>query len=415
VVNIEITNMLNKIKKGLKSIGPGFIIAAVVLGPGSITVSSRIGSEHGYAFLWVIVLAAISMMAYTAMGARFGVVNTQSILQTITDQYGRWFAILIGISAFFSASSFQFGNNLGIGIGMREITGVDERVWPIVFTALAIILIFLAKDLYKVIEKLMLVMVMIIIISFIFNLILTKPEVVPLVKGFVPHFFEIENLDIIAALVATTFALQAALYQSYLVQEKGWKLESLKKSLGDSYMGILMLSLISILVIITSAAALRPHGIIVNSAADMAMQLESLFGSSAKIVFSLGLCAAAFSSLMVNSVIGGGLLSDGLGLGRSMNEKMPKVFTISILVLGMLIAVFFQGNVIYALIMAQASTIFAVPLIAIGLYLVLNNKKIMGKYRNNKVQNSLAIFGFILISIMVYYMYTKLIGFLGSL
>ncbi len=407
--------MLNKIKKGLKSIGPGFIIAAVVLGPGSITVASRIGSEHGYAFLWVIVLAAISMMAYTAMGARFGVVNKQSILQTITDQYGRWFAVLIGISAFFSASSFQFGNNLGIGIGMREITGVDERVWPIVFTALAIILIFLAKDLYKVIEKLMLVMVMIIIISFIFNLILTKPEVVPLVKGFVPHIFELENLDIIAALVATTFALQAALYQSYLVQDKGWKLESLKKSLGDSYMGILMLSLISILVIITSAAALRPHGIIVNSAADMAMQLESLFGSSAKIVFSLGLCAAAFSSLMVNSVIGGGLLSDGLGLGRSMNEKMPKVFTISILVLGMLIAVFFQGNVIYALIMAQASTIFAVPLIAIGLYLVLNNKNIMGKYRNNKVQNSLAIFGFILISIMVYYMYTKLIGFLGSI
>lgn len=415
MVNIEITNMLNKIKKGLKSIGPGFIIAAVVLGPGSITVASRIGSEHGYAFLWVIVLAAISMMAYTAMGARFGVVNKRSILQTITDQYGRWFAVLIGISAFFSASSFQFGNNLGIGIGMREITGVDERVWPIVFTALAIILIFFAKDLYKVIEKLMLVMVMIIIISFIFNLILTKPEVVPLVKGFVPHIFEIENLDIIAALVATTFALQAALYQSYLVQDKGWKLESLKKSLGDSYMGILMLSLISILVIITSAAALRPHGIIVNSAADMAMQLESLFGSSAKIVFSLGLCAAAFSSLMVNSVIGGGLLSDGLGLGRSMNEKMPKVFTISILVLGMLIAVFFRGNVIYALIMAQASTIFAVPLIAIGLYLVLNNKKIMGKYRNNKVQNSLAIFGFILISIMVYYMYTKLIGFLGSL
>jgi len=407
--------MLNKIKKGLKSIGPGFIIAAVVLGPGSITVASRIGSEHGYAFLWVIVLAAISMMAYTAMGARFGVVNKQSILQTITDQYGRWFAVLIGISAFFSASSFQFGNNLGIGIGMREITGVDERVWPIVFTALAIILIFLAKDLYKVIEKLMLVMVMIIIISFIFNLILTKPEVVPLVKGFVPHIFELENLDIIAALVATTFALQAALYQSYLVQDKGWKLESLKKSLGDSYMGTLMLSLISILVIITSAAALRPHGIIVNSAADMAMQLESLFGSSAKIVFSLGLCAAAFSSLMVNSVIGGGLLSDGLGLGRSMNEKMPKVFTISILVLGMLIAVFFQGNVIYALIMAQASTIFAVPLIAIGLYLVLNNKNIMGKYRNNKVQNSLAIFGFILISIMVYYMYTKLIGFLGSI
>ena len=270
-------------------------------------------------------------------------------------------------------------------------------------------------DLYKVIEKLMMVMVMIIILSFIFNLTLTKPEFVPLVKGFIPISFGFENLDVVAALVATTFALQAALYQSYLVQNKGWKLENLKKSLGDSYMGILMLSLISALVIITSAAALRPHGIVVNSAADMAIQLESLFGSSAKIVFSLGLCAAAFSSLMVNSVIGGGLLSDGLGLGRSMNEKIPKIFTVGILLLGMLIAVFFRGNVIYALIMAQASTIFAVPLIAIGLYLILNNKKIMGNYCNNKWQNALAIFGFILISLMVYYMYTKLIDFLGSL
>jgi manganese transport protein len=407
--------MLNKIKKVLKSIGPGFIIASVVLGPGSITVASRIGSEHGYSFLWVIVLAAISMMAYTAMGARFGVVNSRSILQTITDHYGRWFAIAIGISAFISASSFQFGNNLGIGIGMRELTGVDEKVWPVVFTALGIILIFVAKDLYKVIEKLMMVMVMIIILSFIFNLTLTKPDVVSLGKGFLPGSFSFENLDVVAALVATTFALQAALYQSYLVQDKGWKVESLKKSLGDSYMGIIMLSLISALVIITSAAALQPHGIVVNSAADMAIQLESLFGSSAKIVFSMGLCAAAFSSLMVNSVIGGGLLSDGLGLGRSMNEKMPKIMTVGILLLGMLIAVFFEGNVIYALIMAQASTIFAVPLIAIGLYLVLNNKNIMGKYRNNKVQNALAIFGFILISLMVYYMYTKLIEFLGSL
>lgn len=407
--------MFNKIKSVLKSIGPGFIIASVVLGPGSITVASRIGSEHGYAFLWVIVIAATSMMVYTAMGARFGVTNNKSILQTIADNYGRWFAILIGISACISAASFQFGNNLGIGIGMREITGVDERVWPVIFTALGIVLIFIAKDLYKVLEKLMLIMVMIIIISFIFNLTRTKPEFVPLVKGFIPVSFGFENLDVVAALVATTFALQAALYQSYLVQDKGWKLESLKKGLSDSYMGIFLLSLISALVIITSAAALRPHGIIVNSAADMAIQLESLFGSSAKIVFSLGLCAAAFSSLMVNSVIGGGLLSDGLGLGRSMNEKMPKVFTIGILILGMLIAVFFRGNVIYALIMAQASTIFAVPLIAIGLYLVLNNKKIMGKYRNNKMQNALAIFGFILISLMVYYMYTKLIDFLGSL
>ncbi|MFO8054136.1 MAG: Nramp family divalent metal transporter [Bacteroidales bacterium] len=407
--------MLKRLKLFIKTLGPGFIIASVVLGPGSITVSSRIGSEHGYAFLWVIVFAAISMAIYTSMGARYGVTNDKSILQNISDNYGRWFAIVIGISASLSASSFQFGNNLGIGIGMNGITGIDERVWPLIFTPLGMVLLFWAKNLYKVLEKLMIVLVMVMILAFFFNLVLTTPDAGQLAKGFLPLSLAAENLDVVAALVATTFVLHGAIYQSYLAQNKGWKVANMKRGIRDSYSGIFMLALISIMIIITSAAALHPAGITVNSAADMAMQLESMFGPYAKIVFSLGLCAAAFSSLMVNAVMGGGLLSDGLGLGRSMNEKMPKIFTAIILLLGMTVAVFFRGDVVYALIMAQASSIFAVPLIAIGMFLILNNKKVMGKFKNNTWQNILAVFGFILINIMVYFMYTKLITFINAL
>lgn len=407
--------MLERMKELIRSLGPGFIIASVVLGPGSIAVASRIGSEEGYSFLWVVVVAAVFMIVYTSMAVRFGVTKEKSILETIALRYGRWFAVLIGISSFLSASSFQFGNNLGIGIGMEGITGIDERIWPIIFTSLAIILLFWAKNLYKVLEKLMMVLVMVMILAFFVNLLLTTPNMVQVAKGFLPLSLELNDIDIVAALVATTFAVNGAVYQSYLVQDKGWKVSNLKRGLNDSYMGIFFLALISILIIITSAAALKPQGIVVNSAADMAMQLEALFGSYAKVIFSIGLCAAAFSSLMVNAVIGGGLLSDGLGLGRSMNEKMPKIFTAIILLLGMFVAVFFRGDVIYALIVAQASTIMSVPLIALGMCLILNNRKVMGRFRNNSRQNVLAILGFLLISIIVYFLYSKLITFLSSL
>ncbi len=402
--------MYRKLKNILKSVGPGFIIASVVLGPGSITVASRIGSEYGYAFLWVIVIATIFMITYTSMSARFGVISSNSILQSIADNYGRWFALLIGISAFLSTSSFQFGNNLGIGIGMQGITGINERVWPLIFTPLGIILIFWAKNLYKVLENLMKFMVMIMIIAFFINLILTKPEIAPLAKGFVPSKFSPDSLNVVSALMATSFALAAALYQSYLAQDKGWKRENLKRSLKDTYIGILFLALISAIILITSAAALHPKGILVNSAADMAMQLEALFGAYAKVIFSVGLCAAAFSSMMVNSVIGGGLLADGLGISRSMNDKRTKIFIVAILLIGMFVAVFFRGNVIYALIMAQASSMLAVPLIAVGLFLVLNNKKVMGKYRNNLLQNIIAVAGFLVVSLMVYFMYQNILA-----
>jgi Mn2+/Fe2+ NRAMP family transporter len=67
--------MFNTNKKILQSIGSGFIMASVVLGLGSITLASKISSEHGYAFLWIIILAAIFMMVYASMGTPFGVVN----------------------------------------------------------------------------------------------------------------------------------------------------------------------------------------------------------------------------------------------------------------------------------------------------------------------------------------------------
>ena len=405
---------LKSLKFYLRSLGPGIIIASVVLGPGSITVASKIGSENGYAFLWVIFLAAISMVIYTSMGARFGISHNNSILSSISNNYGRWFGSIIGISAFMAASSFQFGNNLGVGIAMQGITGIDERIWPLVFTPLALVLLFWAKNLYKLLEKLMMILVMVMILAFFINLLLTKPDLGDVASGFIPRSFSFGSLDIITALVGTTFVLHGSLYQSYLAQDKGWKGSDLKKALSDTYTGIFLLGLISVLIIVTSASALHPLGITVNSAADMAMQLETLFGSYAKVIFSVGLCAAAFSSLMVNAVMGGGLLSDGLGLGRTMNEKMPKIFTSVILILGMLIAVFFKGNIIYTLIMAQASSILAVPLIALGMFLILNNKKVMGKYKNNLWQNFLAIFGFILISLMVYYMYSKIISYIQT-
>ena len=125
-------------------------------------------------------------------------------------------------------------------------------------------------------------MVMIMIIAFFINLILTKPEIAPLARGFVPSKLSMDSLHVVSALMGTSFALAAALYQSYLAQDKGWKKENLKRSLKDTYIGIFFLALISATVLITSAAALHPRGILVSSAADMALQLEALFGASAK-------------------------------------------------------------------------------------------------------------------------------------
>jgi len=409
--------MSPNIKKTIGLLGPGFILASVVLGPGSITTSSKIGAEHGYSLMWVIVAAAVAMATYTLISARFGVTQDKSILETIADQYGRWFAIVIGVSCFLMAASFQFGNNLGVATAINAITGIPEVVCPLFFTGLALLLVFFARNLYKILEKLMIVLVMVMICAFFLNLLFAKPDIVSAIGGMVPTVPS-NSLNEMAALVATTFCLHACLYQAYLVQNKGWKIGDMREGMRDSIAGIVMLGGISMLIIMTSAAALHPAGIKIATAADMAIQLEALFGKSAKYVFSLGLWAAAFSSLTVNAVMGGGLLSDGLGIGRTMQEKAPKIFTALIMIVGMLVAeirILFKGNIVYSLVLAQAATLFAVPSVAIGLFLISNNKKVMQKFVNNRWQNILAVFGLILILTMVVYVYSQLITKLQSL
>ena len=134
--------MSRHLNKFVKVIGPGIIVASAVLGPGTIAVASTIGAKFGYALLWVLLLTTVAMATYMAMATRFAVSNEQSVLQVISDSYGRWFSVLIGVSAFLASAAFQFGNNLGIATGMAGLTGLREWIFPLLFSPLAMVMLF---------------------------------------------------------------------------------------------------------------------------------------------------------------------------------------------------------------------------------------------------------------------------------
>jgi NRAMP (natural resistance-associated macrophage protein)-like metal ion transporter len=386
------------------------MVASAVLGPGTIAVASTIGAQFGYALLWVLLITTVAMVTYMAMATRIAVVHENTVLQVISDNYGRWFAALIGVSAFLVCGAFQFGNNLGIATGMAGITGLQEWIFPLVFSPLAMVLLFRAKNLYKLLEKLMMAMVLIMIVAFLGNLTFVKPVPSEVLMGFLPTSLPDDLLRELGALVGTTFGLAACLYHSYLIQEKGCGRDDLKDAQQNTVAAVVVLTLITTLVICTSAASLFPVGITVASAADMAVQLGALFGPFAKYIFSMGLVAAAFSSMVVNALIGGTLLSDSFGWGRSMKSIGPRLFAAVILLAGMIVAVFFRGNIVHALVLAQGATVVAVPAIGLGLFVVANDRRLMGDLRNNVRQNSFALLGLLLVFAMVWSIAQELLG-----
>lgn len=183
----------------------------------------------------------------------------------------------------------------------------------------------------------------------------------------------------------------AAYYQGTLARQKGWTADDLVLSRRESAVGIGLLATISCVIMITAGTVLR--GQEVDSAAMLAGQFEPVLGPVAVWLFSFGFLAAALSSVVINPMVGGGLLSDGLGLGAGVNEKWPRLLAAT----GMAAGVGFAYLTLQAesplegIVLAQRLTIFAVPLCAVILALLVNDRRAVGGHRNGWFANTVAL------------------------
>ncbi|WP_339684340.1 Nramp family divalent metal transporter [Gimesia maris] len=395
-------------KRLLASLGPAIITASVVLGPGSILSASKIGHTYAYQMSWVLIIAVIMMIAMTALSARLGIQLKGTICDELAERAGRPVAAATGVILFLIAACFQFSNNLGVLAAVEPFMkeGNDYSLAIIIgMNAFIILALYGFKHLYGVIEKLMKLLVAIMIIAFAINLFQVKPDWLKAIAGLIPSLPEQaangagmkEVMTPIVAMYATTFSVAGAFYQSYLVRQKGWTRANLKQGLIDSTLGISMLGLITLMVLITAAKVLyqNPDVETLTSVSDVATSLEPGFGKSAMVIFSLGIFAGAFSSFLVNAMIGGSILADGFGLGGYIDQKWPKLFTVFALMVGMAVAIYTKTmgqKPVGLIIFAQSLTVLGIPMLAIAMLWLATRADMKGE---NAIPAWMKILGFI--------------------
>ncbi|MGD8241048.1 MAG: Nramp family divalent metal transporter [Armatimonadota bacterium] len=374
----------------LRRIGPAFIVGATIIGPGSITLMSKTGSLYGYSMLWLSVLAGVLMACFIALFMRFGILCEDTFLGLTAKKLGRWYAVICGVGVFCIAAAFQFGNCMGVTAAMGLLLGgVGKLVWPFAFTVAAIAFMFAFKRIYTIIEKMMTVLLILMLAAFAANLVLARPSGLGILHGAcVPTIPPGVDWITIGGLVATTFSIAGAFFQSYLVKAKGWGERDLASGTTDTVLGSIMLTLIGTVIMMTAASVLHPRGIEVTSATDMVIQLERVFGAGAKYIFCIGFWAAAFSSFVTNALVGGVMVNDGVGLGGKLDSVPTKVFATLVLLVGMTTAVLIMKGadapgggtevMIRAIVVGQAATLVAVPLCAIAMVVVLFDKRATG-------------------------------------
>lgn len=385
----------------VQKLGPGLITAALIFGPGSLTVTTKLGAGFGFKLLWVIPLLIVFMVAYTGMASRVGLSLGVSPMDHIRRKYGRLSAILLGLGMLGITGSFQAGNAIGAGLAFAELTGTSTAVWVIFFALLAIGLLFF-RSFYKILEKIMIGLVLLMLASFFLTLLLSQPNLSLMLRGFIPSLPSGSELLTIA-LVASSFSTVAAFYQAYLVQEKGWKQSDYAVAMRESRNGILVLGALSGMIMIVAAAILHEANIEVKAASDLGLALEPLFGRFATVAFMVGFFAASFSSLIGNATIGGALIADAFGLGRSLSSWQVRGCIVGVIVFGSAIALLYGGLPLQLIVFAQALTILIAPAAAIFILLMANDKGVMTSSTNTFRANLIPFIGLALLLFLAAY------------
>ncbi len=406
----------------LRRVGPGFIMASVVLGPGSIVAASNAGARAEYGLLWVLVSAAVLMAVYTAMGARLGCALDTAPLDYVARRAGRWLAVAAGVSGFLVAAGFQFGNNFGVSLALNGLLGdpdwLPAWIWPLVFTGLALVFLWRAKRFYQTLEWFMMVLVGVMLLTFVANLFWTGFSPRGIVQGLVPRLDK-DDIISVAAMTATTFSVVGAFYQTYLVRAKGWKRDDLRTAVGDAWIGIAAVGLISSVILIGAAETLSGAGTKFTNIGEVARQFKGILGNASNAVFCCGLAAAAFSSFIVNALVGGSLLADGLGFDPKVGGTGTKWCASAVMVLGCVVAVATVtaggATKTTSLILAQASTLVAVPICGALLLYLTSSKKVMGDLRNGLITILLGLAGLTVVIWLAYGTVRRLAGQLGNL
>lgn len=375
-----------------QQLGPGLIVAAAFIGPGTVTTASVAGADYGFALLWAIIFSVLAAMVLQEMSARLGVVSREGLGEalrtTFTNPLFKIGAIVLVVAAItVGTAAFEGGNLIGAALALDAVFGGSTAVWASITAVLAAGL--LATGSYRIVERVLVWLVVSMGIVFLVTAAIVTPNLGDLFAGFVPRAPSGSVLTIMA-LIGTTVVPYNLFLHASSVQDK-WGTDvptdrAVKEARLDTRLSIGLGGLVTLAILTTAAAALFGTGRGVESAADMATQLEPLLGPAAKYFFAFGLLAAGVTSSITAPLAAAYATTGAFGWRRDLSDPKFKAIWAAIILVGVTFAII-GSSPTELIIFAQAANGLILPIVAVFLLVVMNRSDLLGKHVNTTGAN----------------------------
>ena len=346
------------------------------------------GSRYGMSMLWILILACAFAFVLLDVYGKYSLYTKEGALYGIKKHIrgGRYIALtvlvgliiveilaLVGIMGIITDLIHDWTGMLFGGQGWNPV-----RV-AIVISIIIYSLLLIGK--YSLFEKVLIIFVGIMGISFLMTFFIVPPDASEFVKGLIPSLPEQANAAIIiAAIVGTTFTAPTFVVRSILMKEKKWDLGQLRHAKKDAAIGAFMMFLVSMAVMAAAAGTLYIMGRPVDKVITMVELLEPLLGRFAISIFMMGILGAAMSSMIPILMLAPLLISDYRN--KPVKYKGPQFRILSgvAILFGLLVPIL-KFKPVFAMIVSQAFQVFLLPIVVLAMMYLINRKDLMKENR----------------------------------
>jgi len=379
-----------------KYIGPGPLITAAFIGPGTVTVCTLAGVQFGYDLLWAILLSIAATAILQEMAARIGLVTQKGLTEVILSQLPQpvirlGSLILILGAIVVGNAAYEAGNISGASLGMELFIDLpafslgEREINPlnVLIGLVAGMLLFLGN--YKWLTLVLTGVVVLMSLAFLTTAMMVLPDIGTLSKGFIPHPTS-QNLLTILALIGTTVVPYNLFLHASLVSKKWNSLTDLPYIRTDILVSVILGGLVSLAIVITAAGTEATN---VENAADLARGLALLLGNWGTGFIGFGLFAAGLTSAITAPMAGGLVLTGAFGLSTKMDGLPMRLSMGLILGLGLLFSSL-GIKPVELITIAQLTNGMLLPLLSGYILWLVNKKELMKSAVNTPWANFFA-------------------------
>lgn len=383
-------SILRKILIFLAILGPGIITGSVDNDAGGITTYSIAGAFYGYNLLWTLIPSFIVLVVIQEMNARMGIVTGKGLADLIRENAGVKVTFFIFIGLLIADIGNTTTEFAGVA-GSLEIFNISKYI-SVPLTGL-LVWILVVKGNYKFAERIFLVF-SVALLMYVISALMGKPHWGEIGRAIVRPQMKLDtkSISIIIGIIGTTIAPWMQFYMQSSVIEKGLKIKNYKYTLLDIVVGCIATVVVAFFIIVACASTLHVNGIQITEAKDAAMALKPLAGEIASEVFAFCLFIASVFSATILPLATAFYVCEAFGFEAGIDKKWSEArefYTLytSILIISAFVILLPNAPLILISLWSQVANGLLLPVVLVCMILLVNNKKIMGKYVNKPLNN----------------------------